>query len=73
MDVVISVDEVKRFKPDPAVYAYLRTWLETRPENTWLISSNPFDVIGAAHAGLRSAGYAAIRTLPSTPGALSRI
>ena len=55
MDVVISVDEVKRFKPDPAVYAYLRTWLETRPENTWLISSNPFDVIGAAHAGLRSA------------------
>ncbi len=55
MDVVISVDEVKRFKPDPAVYAYLRTQLETRPEHTWLISSNPFDVIGAAHAGLRSA------------------
>ncbi|WP_075879224.1 haloacid dehalogenase type II [Vreelandella massiliensis] len=55
MDDVISVDDVKRFKPDPAVYAYLRTRLEARPEATWLISSNPFDVIGATHAGLRSA------------------
>ncbi|MGO2391126.1 MULTISPECIES: haloacid dehalogenase type II [unclassified Halomonas] len=55
MDDVISADEVKRFKPDPAVYAHLRSRLETRPEQTWLISSNPFDVIGATHAGLRSA------------------
>ncbi|MGP9566858.1 haloacid dehalogenase type II [Halomonas sp. AOP5-B2-8] len=55
MDDVISADEVKRFKPDPAVYAHLRSRLETRLEQTWLISSNPFDVIGATHAGLRSA------------------
>lgn len=55
MDTVVSVDDVKRFKPDPAVYAYLRTRLEARPEHTWLISSNPFDVIGATHAGLHSA------------------
>ena len=55
MDDVISADEVKRFKPDPAVYAHLRSRLETRPEHTWLVSSNPFDVIGATYAGLRSA------------------
>ncbi|MBP5978810.1 MAG: haloacid dehalogenase type II [Halomonas sp.] len=55
MDAVVSVDDIKRFKPDPAVYTYLRAQLETRPEHTWLISSNPFDVIGATHAGLRSA------------------
>ncbi|WP_235040141.1 haloacid dehalogenase type II [Vreelandella profundi] len=55
MDDVISADEVKRFKPDPAVYSHLRSRLETRPEQTWLVSSNPFDVIGATHAGLRSA------------------
>ncbi|SDN77983.1 haloacid dehalogenase type II [Vreelandella arcis] len=55
MDDVVSVDDIKRFKPDPSVYAFLRTRLETRPEQTWLISSNPFDVIGATHAGLRSA------------------
>ncbi len=55
IDDVVSVDDIKRFKPDPAVYAYLRSRLETRPEQTWLVSSNPFDVIGAAHAGLHSA------------------
>lgn len=55
IDDVISADEVKRFKPDPAVYSHLRSRLETRPEHTWLVSSNPFDVIGATHAGLRSA------------------
>ena len=55
MDDIVSADEIKRFKPDPAVYAHLRTRLETRPEHTWLVSSNPFDVIGATHAGLRSA------------------
>ncbi len=55
MDDVISADEVKRFKPDPAVYSHLRSRLETSPEQTWVVSSNPFDVIGATHAGLRSA------------------
>ncbi|MGR4067211.1 haloacid dehalogenase type II [Billgrantia sp. C5P2] len=52
---VISVDEIKRFKPDPAVYAHLRNRLEVPPGDTWLISSNPFDVIGARHAGLHAA------------------
>ncbi|MBF7053041.1 haloacid dehalogenase type II [Halomonas sp. KAO] len=54
-EAVISVDEVKRFKPDPAVYAHLRHRLESEPGDTWLISSNPFDVIGARHAGLHAA------------------
>ncbi|QEM80788.1 haloacid dehalogenase type II [Halomonas binhaiensis] len=54
-DDVISVEEVKRFKPDPAVYAYLRSRLEVAPGDTWLISSNAFDVIGARHAGLHAA------------------
>ncbi|WP_148253005.1 haloacid dehalogenase type II [Aidingimonas lacisalsi] len=55
VDDIVSVDEIKRFKPDPAVYAYLRTRLESAARDTWLISSNPFDVIGAKHAGLRAA------------------
>ncbi|SFU44336.1 haloacid dehalogenase type II [Halomonas korlensis] len=54
-DEVISVEEVKRFKPDPAVYAHLRNRLEVAPGDTWLVSSNPFDVIGARHAGLHAA------------------
>ena len=55
MDDIISADEIKRFKPDPAVYAHLRSRLEVRPEHTWLVSSNPFDVIGAMAYGMQSA------------------
>lgn len=52
---VISVDDVKTFKPDPEVYHYLALRLDTPPSETWLVSSNPFDVIGAKCAGLRAA------------------
>jgi len=61
---VVSVDEVKRFKPDPAVYAHLRHRLESEPGDTWLISSNAFDVIGARHAGLHAAW---VRRSPEAP------
>nr|WP_298413149.1 haloacid dehalogenase type II [uncultured Halomonas sp.] len=52
---IVSVEEVKRFKPDPAVYAHLHTRLEVAAQDVWLISSNPFDLIGAKHAGLHAA------------------
>ena len=52
---IVSVDPIRTFKPDPAVYKYLVTELRTRSEMVWLISSNPFDVIGAKACGLRTA------------------
>jgi 2-haloacid dehalogenase len=52
---VISVDNVKSFKPDPEVYHYLARRLGTEPSETWLVSSNPFDVIGAKATGLAAA------------------
>ena len=52
---VISVDDVKTFKPDPQVYHYLAHRLGTEPSEIWLVSSNPFDVIGAKAAGLAAA------------------
>lgn len=63
-DDVISVEEVRRFKPDPAVYAHLRRRLDSDPADTWLISSNAFDVIGARDAGLRAAW---VRRIPDAP------
>ena len=54
LDGVISVDDVKTFKPDPEVYLYLAQRLERAPDETWLVSSNPFDVIGAKSAGLKA-------------------
>jgi 2-haloacid dehalogenase len=55
LDGIVSVDEIKTFKPDPRVYHHLVRRLGLAPRDTWLISSNPFDVIGAKAAGLRAA------------------
>ncbi len=52
---VVSVDDVQTFKPDPRVYAHFTTVTESKPENTWLVSSNAFDVIGAAACGWNTA------------------
>jgi 2-haloacid dehalogenase len=52
---IVSVDAIRTFKPDPAVYEYLAAQLSVPRELVWLISSNPFDVIGAKACGLRAA------------------
>lgn len=51
---VVSVDDVKSFKPDPKVYSHLLKVVNTEAKNVWLVSSNPFDVIGALSAGIQS-------------------
>jgi len=55
LDGVVSVQGARSFKPDPAVYAHFCVIAKTRPEDTWLISGNPFDVIGASNCGWRTA------------------
>jgi len=55
LEQVISVDDVKTFKPAPKVYEYLVERLGTAKDVTWLVSSNAWDVIGAKSAGLQSA------------------
>ena len=52
---IVSVDHIRTFKPDPAVYEHLVRELRAPREAVWLISSNPFDVIGAKACGLRTA------------------
>jgi 2-haloacid dehalogenase len=49
------VDDIKTFKPNPDVYEYLVNRGGCSREETWLVSSNPFDVIGAKAAHLRAA------------------
>lgn len=51
---VVSVDEVGTFKPDPEVYHHFVRTAKAQLENTWLISSNGFDVIGAVAAGMKA-------------------
>jgi len=52
---VVSTDEIKSFKPNPAVYAHFLRRTNAAVHQAWLISGNPFDVIGALSAGLRGA------------------
>ncbi len=52
---IVSVDPRRTFKPDPAVYEYLVAQLSVPKESVWMISSNPFDVIGAKACGLHTA------------------
>jgi 2-haloacid dehalogenase len=52
---IVSVNSIRTFKPDPAVYEFLAAELNTSKDMLWLVSSNPFDVIGAKACGLRTA------------------
>ena len=58
---VVSVDDLKSFKPNPAVYSYFLRRSGASGGNAWMISSNPFDVIGAISAGMKAAW---VRRLP---------
>ncbi len=51
---VVSVHAVQSFKPDPAVYAHFLARSHASAADTWLVSGNPFDVLGAAAAGWRT-------------------
>lgn len=52
---VVSADDIKSFKPNPAVYHHFLRESEACGNDSWLISSNPFDVIGAISAGMCAA------------------
>jgi 2-haloacid dehalogenase len=54
-DGVVSVDDLQTFKPNPDVYHHFTQKAGSIPAQTWLVSSNPFDVIGAVSAGLKAA------------------
>ncbi|GIJ86410.1 hypothetical protein Asppvi_005298 [Aspergillus pseudoviridinutans] len=55
---IITVDEVRQFKPAPAVYAHLARKMGNSPSSQmadlWLVSGNPFDVIGARSCGMHA-------------------
>jgi 2-haloacid dehalogenase len=56
LPLVLSADSARTFKPDPAVYELLRR-AGTSPsqDEVWLVSANPFDVLGAKAHGLKVA------------------
>lgn len=54
---LITVDEIQRYKPSPASYHHLARKMgkqESQMEQLWLISGNPFDIVGARSVGMQA-------------------
>lgn len=51
---LVVVDDVKRYKPAPEVYQLLAQKCGREPGDIWVVSSNPFDVVGASSFGMRT-------------------
>lgn len=54
LDGVVSVDDKQTFKPDPVLYHYFVEKTGAGYDDTWLVSSNGFDVCGAVAAGMHA-------------------
>ena len=57
---IVTVEEVGCFKPDPRVYFHLADKMgkgksELDMSEVWLVSGNPFDVVGARAVGMQAA------------------
>jgi 2-haloacid dehalogenase len=52
---VVSVEEVGRFKPDPATYRHVAQVMDLHVSRTMLISAHDWDVAGAMGAGASAA------------------
>lgn len=51
---IISADEIKKYKPDPEIYQHFMKRTDSSVEDSWLVSSNGFDVIGSSTFGMNS-------------------
>ncbi|AAK41409.1 haloacid dehalogenase type II [Saccharolobus solfataricus] len=60
---IFSAERVKEYKPSPKVYRY---FLEAVKGEAYLVSSNPFDVIGAKNSGMKGI-YVNRRNMPVDP------
>lgn len=55
MDAIISVDDIKRYKPSPASYGSALERLGLEPGEVLFLSSNGWDVAGAKNFGFQTA------------------
>jgi 2-haloacid dehalogenase len=55
LDAVLSVDAIRIYKPRPEVYALVTERFHCKPADVVFVSSNRWDVMGAANFGFRTA------------------
>lgn len=57
---IVVVEEVQRYKPAPETYHHLARKVgkdpskESEMQDIWLVSGNPFDIVGAKQCGLQA-------------------
>ncbi|KAJ5294789.1 hypothetical protein PENANT_c014G05943 [Penicillium antarcticum] len=54
---LVTMDEIRRYKPSRASYEHLATQMGKDPiemSKLWLISGNPFDIVGARSTGMQA-------------------
>ncbi|GAB7357294.1 hypothetical protein MBLNU459_g8261t1 [Dothideomycetes sp. NU459] len=54
---IVVIEEVKKFKPAPEVYHHLARKVDKSEKDMssmWLVSGNPFDVVGARAVGMQA-------------------
>jgi 2-haloacid dehalogenase len=54
IDALISVDAIRRYKPSPEVYALVTDYFAVAPAEVVFVSSNRWDIMGAATFGFRT-------------------
>jgi len=54
-EALISVDEFRRYKPDPSTYQGAATLLQLPEDEIMMVAAHGWDVAGASQAGMKSA------------------
>jgi 2-haloacid dehalogenase len=70
IQMVISVDQVGRFKPDPMPYRHAADLMEVMIDQTMLVAAHDWDVVGALSAGAQAAYISRPRSVWSLPDPL---
>ena len=73
VDDLVSAEEAGVCKPHPGIYRHLLATMNFEPSAALLVSSNPFDIIGASATGFAPRGASASRPRFSIPGGDLRI
>jgi len=68
---IVSADTIKSFKPNPAVYEHFISQSKAELKSSWLISSNPFDILGAKSYGFKTAWIQRSDHIPFDPWGIS--
>jgi 2-haloacid dehalogenase len=63
----LSVETVKKYKPHRDVYLWAAEQMQVQPADCMLVAAHPWDVAGAAWAGMRAAFLARVGVQTFTP------